>query len=74
MNVIGWEGLLMSDYNELDSTCGVSDDELTYRFREAVRIENEIKKIKGLPISKFDFDKKKPYLEYPDGRREYEEA
>ena len=61
------------ELNELDSTCGVSDDELTYRFREAVRIENEIKKIKGLPVSKYDFDKKKPYIEYPDGSREYVE-
>ena len=35
------------DQNELDSTCGVSDDELTKRFIEAVRIENEIKKAKN---------------------------
>lgn len=36
------------DQNELDSTCGVSDDELTKRFIEAVRIENEIKKQRAL--------------------------
>ena len=41
----------MEELNELDSTCGVSDDELTRRFIEAVRIENEIRLIKGLPIS-----------------------
>ena len=36
----------MSDtnFNELDHTCGVSDEELSHRFKEAVRIENEIKK------------------------------
>jgi len=28
----------MEELNELDSTCGVSDDELTRRFIEAVRI------------------------------------
>ena len=28
----------MSNENELDTTCGVSDEELTYRFREAVRM------------------------------------
>ena len=44
----------------MDFTCGVSDEELTKRFEEAVRIENEIKKIKGLPIAKCDFDKKLP--------------
>ncbi len=41
----------MEELNELDSTCGVSDEELTRRFIEAVRIENEIRRIKGLPIS-----------------------
>lgn len=61
----------MYDENELDSTCGVADDELTKRFVEAVRIDNEIKKIKGVPIQKYDSEKGQSYLEYPDGRREY---
>ena len=61
----------MLEQNELDSTCGLSDDELTKRFEEAVRIENEIKKIKGQPIAKYDYEKKVAYLEYPDGRKEY---
>lgn len=64
----------MPELNELDSTCGISDAELTRRFQEAVRIENEIKQIKGLPISKYDHEKQLPYLEYPDGSREYEKA
>ncbi len=64
----------MSNENELDTTCGVSDEELTYRFLEAVRIENEIKKIKHLPIAKYDHIKKQAYIEYPDGRREYAKA
>ncbi len=54
-----------------DNIGGLSDDELTYRFREAIRIENEIKRIKGVPIAGYDVSLKKPYLEYPDGRREY---
>lgn len=61
----------MQVLNELDSTCGVSDEELTRRFREAVRIDNEIKKIKGVPIAGYDEVKKEAYLEYPDGRRTY---
>lgn len=61
----------MSENNNLDLMCGLSDDELDKRFIEAVRIENEIKRIKGLPIAKYDFEKDAPYLEYPDGRREY---
>ena len=59
--------------NSLDYTCGVSDDELLHRFKEAVRIENEIKKIKGFPIAKYDFEKNTPYIEYPDGRKIYAE-
>ena len=57
--------------NELDSTCGISDDELTRRFKEAVRIDNEIKKIKGVPIAGYDETIGKAYLEYSDGKREY---
>lgn len=60
--------------NELDSMCGISDDELTRRFEEAVRIENEIKRIKGTPIAGYDKLRKAAYLEYSDGRREYVES
>lgn len=42
--------------NELDSTCGISDDELTERFKEAIRIDNEIKRIKGVPIAGYDLE------------------
>ncbi len=61
----------MAELNELDSTCGISDDELTERFKEAIRIDNEIKRIKGVPIAGYDAIQRKAYLEYPDGRIEY---
>ena len=57
--------------NDLDSMCGVSDEELTYRFGEAVRIANEMKRIKGVPVAGYERDTRRAYLEYPDGRREY---
>ena len=57
--------------NELDSTCGISDEELTWRFKEAVRIDKEIARIKGLPTAEYDVDTKRAYLLYPDGRRDY---
>ena len=63
----------MTVLNELDSTNGISDEELTVRFKESIRIDNEIRRIKGLPIAKYDKAKKKAYLEFPDGRREYAE-
>ena len=61
----------MNEENELDSTCGVSDKEMTYRFQQGVKIENEIKQLKGIPIAGYDTDKKQAFLEYPDGHREY---
>ena len=61
----------MNGENAIDSTCSVSNDELTKRFVEVIRIDNEIKKIKGVPIQKYDYEKKQPYLEYPNGRRKY---
>jgi len=63
----------MSEINDLDKTCGLTDEELTHRFTEAVRIENDMKKVKGLPIAGFDKEKRLPYLEYQDGSREYVE-
>jgi len=62
------------ELNELDSTCGVSDDELTRRFIEAVRIENEIKKAKEIPISCYDSATNSAYLLYSDGTRKYVQA
>jgi hypothetical protein len=57
--------------NELDYTCGISDDELTERFKASIRIDEEIRKIKGLPSARYDAKTKQAYLEYPDGRIEY---
>ena len=53
----------MTILNELDSTNGISDDELTQRFIESIRIDNEIRRIKGLPIAKYDSVTKRAYLE-----------
>lgn len=61
----------MQEANELDSMCGISDDELTRRFKESIRIDEEIRKIKGLPTSGYDNEKGKAYIIYPDGRKEY---
>lgn len=61
----------MQETNELDSTCGLSDDELTERFKASIRIDNEIKRIKGAPIAGYEVETRRAYLEYPDGRREY---
>ena len=64
---------MIIEANELDSTCGISDDELTERFKASIRIDNEIRRIKGAPTAKYDIETKRAYLEYPDGRIEYGE-
>lgn len=61
----------MTVLNELDTTCGVSDEELTHLFKESIRIDDEVRRIKGLPVARYDDETKRAYLEYPDGRRVY---
>ena len=51
--------------------CGIDDDELTRRFVEGVRLENEKKKILGVPVSGYNAETKRAYLEYADGTKEY---
>ena len=57
--------------NQLDYTCGLSDEEITRRFKEAIRIDEEIRSILGLPQARYDDITKRAYLLYPDGRRQY---
>ena len=61
----------MQESNELDSTCGISDEELTERFKASIKIDQDICKIKGLPIAGYDDELDCRYIEYPDGKREY---
>ena len=42
--------------------------------RLAVKEELEELKRNGYPIARYDLELRKPYLEYPDGRREYSVA
>lgn len=59
------------EVNELDSTYGLSDEELTRRFKASIRIDNVIRKIKGLLVAKYDSQTEKAYLEYPDESCKY---
>jgi len=58
----------MTVLNDLDHTCGISDEKLTELFKESIRIDDEIRKIKGLPVARYDDETERAYLEYPDGR------
>ena len=44
-------------------------DELTVRFRNAVMLERVKKKLLGIPVARYDKEKRRAYLEYPDGRK-----
>lgn len=61
----------MDEGNELDSFCGISDEELTERFIASVEIDKKICEIKGLPIACYDDETRRAYLQYPDGRKVY---
>ena len=61
----------MPDKNQLDYTCGISDEEITRRFKEAIRIDEEMRAIQGLPQARYDDITNRAYLEYADGTKEY---
>ena len=61
----------MPEKNQLDYTCGLSDEEITRRFKEAIRLDEESRTVQGLPQARYDGQNKKAYLEYPDGKRVY---
>ena len=41
----------MPEKNQLDYTCGLSDEEITRRFKEAIRIDEEMRAVQGDPSS-----------------------
>lgn len=47
------------------------DDELQEKFVKAVELAILKKKIKGVPVAKYDAVNKRAYIEYSDGRVEY---
>lgn len=56
--------------NDYDLTFGLTDDELTERFVQAVRLAIERDKIMGIPVIRVNADGR-IYKEYPDGHMEY---
>lgn len=48
-----------------------NDNRMTLLFRAGVVLADISKYLKGIPVARYDTENKKPYLLYPDGRREY---
>jgi hypothetical protein len=59
-----------NDY-KINPAIGEEDMEQVKTIQKGVRLQVKLNKLKGAPIARFDFKTKKPYLEYPDGRKEY---
>lgn len=56
---------------EFEENLGITESEVDFRFREAVRHAKEKSRIIGKPTCEYDMEKRVPYLLYPDGHREY---
>lgn len=50
----------------------MTDERMDEAFKYATEQAIVVAQMKGLPVAKWDDDLGKPYLLYPDGRREYE--
>ena len=55
----------------INPAIGEEDIEHVKIIQKGVRMQVNLNKLKGAPIARFDFKAKKPYFEYPDGRKEY---
>ena len=56
---------------EYDEEWGISEAEIEERFNEVIRLRKELAKVRKEPTSEYDEKKRKPYILYPDGHREY---
>lgn len=60
------------DNHSNSSILNLSKEEMSKKIREGLELDKQISFLKGLPYVGYDPVLKKPYLEYPDGRKVYE--
>lgn len=53
---------------------GKDDAQIEAGFQKAVAAAIAQKRIKNLPVALYDTERRCPYLEYPDGRKVYDEG
>ena len=58
----------------LNPAIGNEDIEEVKAIQKGVREQVKMNKRKGAPVARYDFKAKKPYLEHPDGRKEYRDV
>jgi len=70
-NVIKNKGLPFELKESREDLLGFNVAEMERGYQRAVLEDIEATRAKGYPIALYDKKKKKAYLEYPDGKREY---
>lgn len=68
--VLASESVLF-DYDDIKTELQADTFILELNANKALQKVFEDANRRGLPIARYDTEKKEPYLEYPDGRREY---
>ena len=56
---------------KINRAIGDEDSDEVKAIQKGVREQVKANKRKGAPVARYDFKAKKPFLEYPDGRKEY---
>ncbi len=56
---------------EYDEDLGMTNTEFEKKIAKYIKLQKEIAHLMGAPSSEYDTVLDKPYLLYPDGRREY---
>ena len=54
-----------------DPHCDDEDEEMDRRISQVAFVAYQQAKMKGIPVARYDAEKKAAYLLYPDGHREY---
>jgi addiction module RelB/DinJ family antitoxin len=70
-SIIRNKGLPFEIKQSREDLLGYEVAELERRYRKAVADATARSHADGFPVALYDKDKKRPFLEYPDGRREY---
>jgi len=62
---------LLKEEQEYYKSSEQQDDYMTAAFTASVNEAIIVTKLRGNPVARYDIEAQKPYLEYPDGHKEY---
>jgi addiction module RelB/DinJ family antitoxin len=73
-SIIRAKGLPFDVKLSREDILGANALQMETAFQKAVAEAVAVDRAKGYPIALYDAERKCPYLEYPDGKREYDES